>query len=95
MARVTDVVLAESNEARQASAAKRTVAAARRALPLREVLGLNQLHVDVLQARVDHPDDSLVELAVRLQVSKNAVASRIRRILLRLAEYERTHEDAE
>lgn len=72
-----------ANERRRASAAERAVPALRALLEQRGDALPPQL-VLVGRLRVAHPDDSLAQLGERVEprLSKDAVASRLRRLLL-------------
>lgn len=78
-------VVAESNRRRAAATEPRAAAveAARAALRV-----CKPQHREVLQARVDYPDDSLAELAPRLGLRKNALQGRLRRALESVAAQE-------
>ena len=69
---------ARANTARAATAATRTVTQARLRLDAPDLPARER---DVLQARVDNPGESLVELGARLGMTKDAYSSALRRAL--------------
>lgn len=87
---IRDANIRRANERRQREAAPRTVAAARRAL---EALGDDAPpHLAAAgRLRIKHPQASLAELAAlaRPELTKDAYASRLRRLLAAAEQRER------
>lgn len=67
-----------ANAERTRTAATRVIAQAQAALP-----GCLPSETAVLRARIDHPGESLAELANRLGVTKHSYSARLRRALIR------------
>jgi hypothetical protein len=76
--------LAEYNSRRARTAAEAQITRARAALT---VLGdrVNPVHAETAQLRIDHPHESLTQLARRLGVSKDVVAGRLRQLTIEAA----------
>lgn len=75
--------LVDYNRQRNAKLTPRVVELARRALN-KQCDGLTDKERAVLQLRVDHPDDTLTELAARAGITKHACSGALRRVIDRV-----------
>lgn len=79
MSEFTELLVA--NDRRRDQGARRTVAVLADYFRRGDTTGATESMLTAGRARIAHPDDSLVQLAARIDVSKDTIAGRLRRLM--------------